>query len=371
MNELVAVDLPGGPDFVVALRRAWDRGDAVFPLDARLPVPARARALAVMAPSCIVDRHGEHRLEGGRPVEPGDALVMATSGTTGDPKGVVLTHAAMAASAEATSDRLGVDTGRDHWLACLPVAHIGGMAVVTRALHTGTRLTVLPGFDAGEVQRVGATLVSLVPTALARLDPATFRVIVLGGSRPPADPPANVVVTYGMTETGSGCVYDGVPLDGVEIDLAADGEIRLRAAVLLRSYRDGHDPRDAQGWFPTGDLGEWRGDRLVVNGRRAELIITGGENVWPEPVEAVLATHAGVADVAVGPQPDPEWGERLVAYVVPRDPNDPPALASLRDHTKATLPAWCAPRQVVYVGSIPRSALGKVRRNELTPVAES
>jgi O-succinylbenzoic acid--CoA ligase len=365
MNELVAIDLPGGPDFVAALQRVWDRGDAVFPLDARLPAPARARVLAAMAPSRIVDGTGDQRLEGGRPVESGDALVMATSGTSGDPKGVVLTHQALAASAEATSRRLGVDAERDHWLACLPVAHVGGMSVVTRALHTNTRLTVLPGFDAGEVAAVGATLVSLVPTALTRLDPTSFRVIVLGGSRPPADRPANVVVTYGMTETGSGCVYDGVPLDSVEIDVAADGEIRLRAPLLLRCYRDGHDPRDAQGWFPTGDLGEWREGRLVVHGRRAELIITGGENVWPEPVEAVLATHPGVADVAVGPQPDPEWGERVVAYVVPCDPSDPPALASLRDHAKATLPTWCAPREVVYVTSIPRSPLGKVRRKEL------
>jgi O-succinylbenzoic acid--CoA ligase len=362
MNELVALDLPGGPAFVAAMQKVWDRGDAVFPLDARLPEAARARSLAAMAPARIVDGGGERPLVGGRPVEPGDALVMATSGTSGESKGVVLTHAAVAASAEATSRRLAVDPQRDHWLACLPLAHVGGMAVVARALHTGTRLTVLPGFDAGEVRAAGASLVSLVPTLLARVDAASFRTIVLGGSRPPADPPDNAVITYGMTETGSGCVYDGVPLDGVDVDVTPDGEIRLRAPLLLRAYRDGRDAHDAEGWFPTGDLGEWDGTRLVVHGRRAELIITGGENVWPEPVEAVLGTHPEVADVAVGSQPDPEWGERVVAYVVPRDPSDPPALAALRDHVKATLPAWCAPRQVVYVEKIPRSPLGKVQR---------
>lgn len=365
MNELVALDLAGGPAFVVALQKVWDRGDAVFPLDTRLPDTARARALTAMAPARIVDGTGERRLAGGRPIEPGDALVMATSGTSGDSKGVVLTHDAVAASAEATSRRLAVDPHRDHWLACLPLAHVGGLAVVTRALHTGTRLTVLAGFDAGEVRGAGATLVSLVPTLLARVDADSFRTIVLGGARPPADPPANAVITYGMTETGSGCVYDGVPVDGVEVDVTPDAEIRLRAPLLLRAYRDGRDACDADGWFATGDLGAWDGKRLVVHGRRAELIITGGENVWPEPVEAVLAAHQGVADVAVGSQPDPEWGERVIAYVVPRDPKDPPALAALRDHVKATLPAWCAPRAVVYVESIPRSPLGKVQRNRL------
>ena len=121
---------------------------------------------------------------------------------------------------QATSDRLGVDPSRHAWVACLPLAHVGGLSVVTRALLTGTPLTVLPGFDADAVEALGraekATHLSLVPAALRRLDPALFTRILLGGSRPPGDLPANVVVTYGMTETGSGVVYDGVPLDDVE-----------------------------------------------------------------------------------------------------------------------------------------------------------
>src|SRR5690606_24006425 len=130
--------------------------------------------------------------------------------------------------------------------------------------------------------RAGVTLVSLVPTALARIDPAPFRWIVLGGSRPPDDLPSNVVTTYGMTETGSGIVYDGTPLDGVDVDILTSGEIRVRGAMLLRSYRDGSDPRDSDGFLRTGDVGAWGADgRLQVFGRRGDLIITGGENVWP------------------------------------------------------------------------------------------
>jgi len=206
--RVVALDLPGGPGFVVALRWVWDRGDAAFPIDQRLPAPARAALLDAMAPTSVIDTHGEeHSLAGGRPVDDGDALVMATSGATGEPKGVVLTHDAVVASARVTSDRLGV-TDSDHWLACLPLSHIGGLAVVTRALHTRTTLTVLPRFDADEVEAAGATLVSLVATTLTRIDTERFRVIVLGGSAAPAGRPPNAVVTYGMTETGSGVVYD-------------------------------------------------------------------------------------------------------------------------------------------------------------------
>ncbi len=192
MPDLVALALPGGPAFVDALRRIWDRGDAMAPVDPRLPAPARAALLDALAPGRLVDDEGEHTVAGGRPVEPGDALVVATSGTTGTPRGVVLTHDAVAASARATSARLGVSEG-DTWLACLPLSHVGGLSVVTRAILTGTRLTVLPGFDATAVEgaaRAGATLVSLVPTALLRIDASLFRVIVLGGSAPlPHGPP--------------------------------------------------------------------------------------------------------------------------------------------------------------------------------------
>jgi o-succinylbenzoate---CoA ligase len=367
MADLVALALPGGQAFVDALRRIWDGGDAAFPLDARLPPPARRDVLAAMAPSRIVDDDGTHPLPGGRPVEPGDALVVATSGSSGVPKGVVLTHDAVLASAKATSTHIGVAYG-DHWLACLPLAHVGGLSVVTRALALATPLTVLPGFDVDAVRaaaREGATLVSLVATALARIDASWFRVIVLGGARSPADRPSNVLTTYGMTETGSGVVYDGVPLDGVEVRLDENEQIMLRAPMLLRCYRDGTDPKDAQGWLPTGDLGRWRpGHLLAIDGRAGDVIVTGAEKVWPESVELVLRDHPLVADVAVAGRPDAEWGARVVAFVVPSGPNRP-SLDDLRAAVKERLPAYCAPREVVMVGAIPRTALGKVRRADL------
>ena len=347
MSRLVAIDLPGGPAFVDELHRIWDDGDAAFPVDQRLPDTAKRELYTAM-------RVGDD-------VESGDALVVATSGSTGTPKGVVLTHDAVAASAIATSKRLGVQSD-DHWLACLPLSHVGGLSVVTRALLTGTPLTVLPNFDAAVVDGSEATLVSLVATALTRIDPVRFRTIVLGGSRPPDDRPANCVTTYGMTETGSGVVYDGIPLDGVDIDIGPDGDIRIRAPMLMRCYRDGTSPVDAEGWFPTGDLGEWLSDgRLHVAGRRGDLIITGGENVWTEAVETALADHPAVADVMVRGVDDPEWGQLVEAVIVPVD--GPPTLEALRDHVKQHHPAFMAPKRLTVVESLPRTSLGKLRRH--------
>jgi O-succinylbenzoic acid--CoA ligase len=349
---LIVAEARGGDAFVVRLRRAWDDGDAVLPLDPRLPARARERVLAAARP--------------GEPVEDGDALVVATSGTTGDPKAAVLTHDAVAASAQATSRRLAVDPATDRWLACLPLAHVGGLSVVSRALVTGTPLTVHDGFDAAAVEgaaRGGCTLVSLVPTALGRIDHGLFRTVVLGGSAMPPDLPANVVTTYGMTETGSGVVYGGVPLDGVEVRVV-DGEVHLRAPMLLRAYRDGSVPISPDGWFPTGDAGEWDAGagRLRVVGRLGDLIITGGENVWPTVVERVLERLPAVREVAVVGRPDPEWGQRVVAVVVPADRRVPPRLDDLREAVRRELPAYAAPQEVRVVGALPRTGSGKVAR---------
>jgi o-succinylbenzoate---CoA ligase len=374
--RLVALDLPGGQTFIEALKRCFDAGDAVWPVDQRLPIARRAELVAALRPGAVIASSGRlETLEGGIPTEDGDALVVATSGTTGAPKGVVLTHAAVAASAQATSERLGVDPTTDRWLCCLPVAHVGGLSVITRALASGTPVEAHPGFDADAVRdalRRGATLVSLVPTALLRLgsDAEGFRTIVLGGSAITVDRPANAVATYGLTESGSGVVYDGLPLRDVEIDITATGEVRLRAPMLLRAYRDGTDPRDADGFFPTGDAGRLDADgRLQIAGRIAEVIVTGGEKVWPTPVEAILERLPGVTEVAVVGVPDPEWGARVVAYLVCPDRELRPSLEACRAAVRAELEPWAAPREIVFLDELPRTAIGKVRRSELVGIS--
>lgn len=367
MADLVALDLPGGPGFVDALQRVWDSGDAAFPVDPRLPGAERQRVMEAMAPGAIVEADGERRsLDGGRPVESGDALVIATSGTTGLPKGVVLTHDAVEASARATSAAIDANPRVDRWLACLPLAHIGGLSVVTRALHTGTPLEVHPTFDPAAVLEAadrGVTLVSLVTRALAQVPAERFHTIVIGGAAPPPDRPSNVVATYGMTETGSGVVYDRTPIDGVEIRVDDDGEIWLRGPMLLRAYRDGTDPK-VDGWFPTGDLGGWSDDdgRLVVEGRRGDVIVTGGEKVWPERAEAVITRCLGIGDIALVGRPHPEWGHEVVALICGIEL---PSLDALREAVKSELPAWYAPRSIEQVDELPRTALGKLRRREL------
>jgi O-succinylbenzoic acid--CoA ligase len=341
--------------------------------------------LEALRPTRIVSSDGEqHALADGMPVEDGDALVVATSGTAGGPKGVVLTHDAVESSARATSERLGIDPEQHSWLACLPLAHIGGLSVVTRSLITGTPLLVLPGFKADTVEELGrsgrATHVSLVATALVRLDPSVFTRVLLGGSKAPDEVPDNVVVTYGMTETGSGIVYDGLPLAGVEVAIAPvddtasaadgiDGEILVRAPMLFRSYRDGDDARvvgpDGEStWFATGDAGHLEADgTLAVAGRLDDVIVTGAEKVWPDLVERVLLAHPSVAEVAVWKRSDPEWGERVVAWVVPTD--DAPSLDEVRAIVAESIAPWAAPKELVIVDDLPRSAGGKVRRRDL------
>ena len=366
MEELVALAQTGSA-FVESLERLWDRGDAVLPIDPRMPAPSRDRLLTELAPTRLIDPEGqEHQLQG-RPVERGDALVIATSGSTGTPKGVVHTHASLEASARSTSLALGVDASFDQWLCCLPLTHIAGLAIVVRSRTFTIPLIVHDHFDAGAVEdaaRNGATLTSLVPTTLARIDPSLFRRIIVGGQASPENLPSNCRASYGMTETGSAVVFDGEALPGVELRIE-DGEIHVRGDMLLRCYRDDTDPRTSDGWLPTNDAGELVDGRLIVHGRRGDLIISGGEKVWPTPVEEALATLPNVAEVAVIGRPDEQWGQAVTAIIVTADHSTPPTLEEVRSCIKVSLPAYCAPHRIEFVSALPRTPLGKVERRSL------
>jgi O-succinylbenzoic acid--CoA ligase len=298
---------------------------------------------------------------------------------------VVLSHAALEASARATMARLGVEPG-DRWLSCLPWHHIAGLQVLLRARLFDLPLTVHERFD---VARVAAepdvTLVSLVPTQLVRLldagaDLSRFRAILLGGAAAwpelldrAREAGARVVTTYGMTETCGGCVYDGVPLDGVDVRVDDDGRVQLRGPMLMSGYRL-RDDLTAEaivgGWFQTSDLGSWDGERLVVHGRADDVIVTGGENVVATQVASVVAAHPGVADVAVTGVPDGEWGERVVAVVVAAGAT-PPTLLELREWVAERASAAAAPRQLVVVPAIPRLASGKLDRRAVAELVQA
>lgn len=372
MADLVALDLAGSPSFIEAVERVWSDGDAVCVPDSRLPAGALNAQMRALAPTAVIGADGvRHRLTGGAPVEDGDALVVTTSGSSGTPKAAILTQRALEASARSTSLALGIDPRGATWLSCLPLSHIGGFSVVARALLTGTRLVVHSRFTAPAVTASGATHVSLVTAALRRVDPTVFERILLGGAAPPDLVPPNVVCTYGMTETGSGVVYDGVAIDGVEISIDSTGQILIASATLIRAYRSGPadlvvGPDGTNRWLATGDEGEFddRG-RLVVFGRRGEVITTGGEKVWPADVEAALHDAPGVAEVAIWKRADPEWGERVVAHAVAIDPNSPPRLEDLRARVRNRLSPWAAPTELVLHDALAKTPSGKIRRNAL------
>ena len=366
MARLIALDMPASQTFVDLVQRAWSDGDAILPIDQRLRPAGKKMLMDTMAPSEIIDASfTASPLPNGRPMQDGDALVIASSGSTGSPKGIIHTHSSLLAGAQASASRLQL-TSDDHWLVCIPVSHVGGFSVISRALHIGAALTLLPAFDVAAVQEAaknGATHASLVATALSRIDASLFRTILLGGSSAPDNLPSNVITTYGMTETGGGVVYNGLPLENVEVKIVK-GEILLRCPMLMRAYCDDQTIPTEDGWYATGDIGEIDNNgKLSVHGRRSDMIITGGENVWPSVVENSLASHPIVNQVVVRGMPDTTWGQRVVAYVVLNDAAQTPEvklLSDLREHVKQTLPAFCAPQQIVVLAEIPRTSLGKV-----------
>ena len=342
MRPLELVEAVPGPALTAALRAALDgSGPAVLPVSSD---PAqRARVLAAIRPQ--------------EPVEDDVCLVVPTSGSTGEPRGVLLTADCLKASADAALERLG---GPGRWWLALPVTHIGGLQVLLRSLAQGQEpaLSIEPGLR----------YCSLVPTQLLRLldDPrlTTFEAVLLGGAAAPPSLLANararginVVTTYGMSETSGGCVYDGSPLAGV--NLAVGERIVLSGAVVARGYRFGEA---FDGTFVTCDVGAMTDGRLQVFGRADDLIVTGGEKVAPQAVEAALSEHPAVAEVAVIGVPDPEWGARVVAVVVLRSPL---SLEQARAFVAERVSRVAAPRELRVIEALPLLPGGKVDRRQL------
>lgn len=368
MRELFALDMPASNLLVDVIRSVWDDGDGFVPIDQRLPRKAKSSLINSLRPTKVIDASGNvTKLDDGIPIEDDQRLAMATSGTTGTPKIVMFTMDQLVASATATSSHIGV-TPIDKWLCCIPIAHIGGLSVILRSILLGNPVEIHNGFEAPDVVDAanrGATLVSLVATALAEIDNRIFRKIVLGGSKPPRQIPDNVMVTYGLTETGSGVVYDGIPLPGLEVDISPRGEILLKGPMLATQYRNGTSIAGPEGWFHTKDAGRLADGKLEIFGRMDEVINTGGENVFPGEIEAILSTHPKILQVAVIPLPDIRWGEAVTAIVVAKPGVEPPQLDELREHVKSELPPYCAPTRLEFVDAMPTTNLGKIQKNLL------
>ncbi len=371
-----------------ALPAALDgTGPALLPLDPALPRPQLAALLEAFSPSVLETSQGTERYGGPRPRSPhhspvgeNTALVIATSGSTGQPKGTELSGAALLASARASMRRIGAAEG-ERWLCCLPTFHISGIGVLVRSLLAGVAPVIADRLEPGMLAGSGCVHVSMVPTQLRRMldagaDVATVRTILLGGAAIPAGlldtaraAGVRVITTYGMSETCGGCVYNGMPLDDVTVDIGHGDRIRIAGPVLFSGYRLRPDltaqVRDGR-WFVTSDIGSISpSGELQVRGRADDVINTGGEKVVAAEVEAVLGTCAGVRDAAVVGRPDAEWGELVTAAVVPEDPSAPPALAAIRAHVRESMPAHAAPAALVLLERMPMLPSGKPDREKL------
>ena len=384
----VLVSGPADADLLTEpLARALDgTGPALLPLDAGLPAARLRQLLDVFRPAVIIDGDGEASVRSSAgsgisaAVAPDTAVIITTSGSTGEPKGVELSAAALRHSARASLARLGARAG-ERWLLCLPPSHVAGLQVLVRSQISGTERGVAPSATVDALAASGCAHVSVVPTQLVRLldEPggaqalAGFSSVLVGGAAAGAAvleraraAGVNVVTSYGMSETCGGCVYDGVPFDGVRVRSDDEGRLRISGPVLLNRYFGRPDLTAASlidGEFVTSDLG-WvdggtDGGRVVIRGRADDVINTGGHTVIPAEVAAALADCPGVREVVVVGRPDPEWGERVTAVVVPADPSDPPGLELLRIHVRGTLPRYASPSEVVLTETIPVLPSGK------------
>lgn len=377
LGSRVALALPAGVDFLIAFHGCLVAGAVAVPIDLRLNEAERARRMAgaevvVSEPLAQNPLNMPVASSGDRPV-----AVMHTSGTTAAPKQVLLTQGNFLASALGSAVALGFDQD-ERWLCPMPLTHVGGLSIPIRSAIYGTTAVLHGRFDTEAVLRElmepgrRITLVSLVPTMLARLldaglaRPPTLRWALLGGGPiPPAlleraqQAGVPVAPTYGMTEACSQIATFGWPLAGVELRTAGDGEV-LVCGPIVSSGAVADDE-----WLHTGDIGRFdeRG-RLEIIGRKSDTIVSGGENVAPAEVEATLLEHPAVADAAVHPRADPEWGEAVVATVVLREGTTAES-EELRAHCAARLASFKVPKTVNFAQQLPRTASGKLLRRQL------
>jgi len=365
--------VPGTPDAVLsALSGVLEGSGTPF-----APVPDDSAGTARVRQAAAPDE----------PLEDGCAVVLSTSGSSGEPKGVLLSREALVASAVATHQRLG---GPGQWLLPMKPYFVGGLQILTRSLVAGTTPVVLgESFSAAAASMSGVRrYTAMVPTQLARyLDSdlealRSFDAIIIGGASMPealqvraAEAGVTAIPAYGMTETGSGCVYAGVPLDGTAVEIGADGRILIKGSTLFSGYRlrpelTAEVVRD--GWFRTQDRGELLDGRLRVIGRVDDVVISGGVNVTLTAVQARVLEHPQVKDAVVLGVPDADWGTRVVAFVVTgngmraaADVTGGPGRDELRDWVSATLPRAWAPRDVIRLEVLPMLASGKVDRQRL------
>jgi len=371
VGSIVPVEARPTPEFAAILHAAWSLGAAVEPhMPGEPPSPSQPLD-AMTAPR--------------RVGPPGTLARLYTSGTSGAPRAVDLTRENFLYSAIGTAFGLGV-APMDRWLCCLPLHHVAGLSILTRSALYGTGVVMHDGFDVDNVAASfaedGVTLVSLVATQLIRLLEADVDLrapgaIVMGGGPVPFEAieeatgrGATVIQVYGMTETTSQVTLletvdaerkagsAGRALLGAEVS-TQDGEILVRGPVVA----PGSLAED--GWLHTGDLGTIDSEGyLWVDGRKDDLIVTGGENVMPERVEEVLCSHPNVADAAVVGRPDPEWQEAVTAVVVLR-PGAHEDAESLRAHCAQELAGYEVPKSFIFVADLPRTASGKLMRNVL------
>jgi O-succinylbenzoic acid--CoA ligase len=375
-RDRVALALSAPEEFVIALHGCMLAGVAAVPVDRRLSGDERGLRLAgaqLIVSEPLRGKPGgmPNFVRGEEPV-----AVMHTSGTTAAPKPIVLTYSNWQASALGSAAMLGLDL-HERWLCPMPLTHVGGLSIPIRSAIYATTAVLHDRFDTeavlNELMEPGhrITLVSLVPTMLARLldagleRPPTLRWALLGGG--PIEPTlleraqaagVPVAPTYGMTEACSQIATFGWPLPGVELR-SESGEVLVRGAIVS----PGAVAED--GWLHTGDLGDFdeRG-RLRITGRKAETIVSGAENISPREVEEVLLEHPDVADAGVFGRPDAEWGEAVVAVVVPRDGTEVKP-DELRAFCAAKLARFKVPKEFYFAAELPRTDSGKLRRREL------